>query len=770
MKVIYVRFQDFDTRFYLTSERELVRAFNDMKVKAELVGVGKKKDEPDFVTLFSAFEKNHLINKILISLYLLKYVFSDAVVIFDNLSYLMAVPLLLFRKVLSGRVRVLMDVRGIPVETYKIYEYRKYNSSLLFARKFMDGVTFITEGTRILTERMIKRKFINYRIYPSGFNDEIMKPVERNLKLSEALEINKDEFVVFYHGSISQNRGVKELVEAVEILKKKYKVRLLVIGGGDSEIVNMIKREKGNIFIDPVCHEEIPQYISIADVCVSPLPDILWWRVASSLKVMEYMACGKPIALTRMKAHTDVVPDGGEGVSYFEKVTPEDIAAAIEKIIVEKDLWHAKKDVMVNHARSKFSYRVLASELLEYYNLIKSAKFRTSQTPVVKTASFVKTALVKKKKNVRFVAYTRIQNIGRKFYLTSERELIRSLNNMGLDSELIAYGKGNEPDFVTLINSPLMNPTMIKIKIMLYLLKYRGKSGVLMFDKLAYLTAVPLIIYRKIFGGSFKLMFDLRSIPVETKKGTNIRKFKNALLFSHAFFDGATFITEGTKKICENLIRKRFVKCEIYPSGFNSDIMKPLPTDGALRRSIGIEDNESLIFYHGSLSKNRGLIELNEAVKILKKKHRVKLLVIGAGDEKIVEMLKRENVFMDPVNYEEIPKYIALSDVCVSPLPDIVWWRVASALKVMEYMACGKPIALTRMKAHTDVVPDGGEGVSYFEKVTPEDIAAAIEKILNNKSAADEDAKKLRKHAIENYTYDSIAAKLLDFYETFYNG
>ncbi|MDD3804521.1 MAG: hypothetical protein PHW02_09095, partial [bacterium] len=247
MKIVYVRFQDFDKRFYLTSERELLRAFIDLGYEAELIGIGSKKDEPAFVKLFSAFKKNHIANKVLISLYLLKYLFSETVVVFDNLSYLMAVPLLLARKTLNGKARVMMDVRGIPVETYKIYEYRKYNSSLIFARKYMDGVTFITEGTRILTERMTKRKFHNYRIYPSGFNDEIMKPVQRDNNLAEKLFISEDDFVVFYHGSISKSRGVKELVEGVELLKKKYRVKLFVIGGGESEIIEMIKNGKGNI-------------------------------------------------------------------------------------------------------------------------------------------------------------------------------------------------------------------------------------------------------------------------------------------------------------------------------------------------------------------------------------------------------------------------------------------------------------------------------------------------------------------------------------------
>ncbi|PIP13263.1 MAG: hypothetical protein COX48_04745, partial [bacterium (Candidatus Stahlbacteria) CG23_combo_of_CG06-09_8_20_14_all_34_7] len=254
MKIVYIRMQDFDKRFYLTSERELIRAFNNLNIKAELVGIGKRTDEPEFVTLFSLFNKNHLVNKILISLYLIKYCVTDTVIVFDYLSYLSATPLIFLRRIFDGKVRVLMDVRTIPVETYNTYEYRKYCSSLIFAHKFFDGVTFITEGTRDITERLIKRKFTDYRIYPSGFNKKIMKPMERDIKLCEELGIKKEESVIFYHGSISQNRGIKELVEAVELLKKKNKVKLLVIGSGDIEIIKLIKKQKENIFLDVVSY------------------------------------------------------------------------------------------------------------------------------------------------------------------------------------------------------------------------------------------------------------------------------------------------------------------------------------------------------------------------------------------------------------------------------------------------------------------------------------------------------------------------------------
>jgi len=548
-------------------------------------------------------------------------------------------------------------------------------------------------------------------------------------------------------------------------------VKLFVIGGGEGDIIEMIKSGKGNIFLEPVAHDEIPKYIGLADACVSPLPDILWWRVASSLKVMEYMACGKPIALTRMKAHTDVVPENNEGVSYFENVSPSEIAASLEKIIEDKEIWHSKKETIVNHARTRFSYKRLASELLSYYVMLSRGPFREERARVI--SAFKRDVITPKRQaQIDGVVYVRVQDVGRKFYITSERELMRSLSKLGIKSELVAYGHANEPDFVKLINAPRMNPTIVKLKMMAYNMKYRHKRCVMIFGKLAYLTSIPLIAYRKIFGGKYRLMFDLRSIPVETKSRRSLARFKMALRFAYRFYDGSTFITEGTKLACESILRKKFKRYELYPSGFNEEVMMPLKRDMSLRRKLNIADDEKIIFYHGSISKNRGLLQLTEAVEMLKEREKARLMVVGSGDEEIISGIKRGegNIFVGPLQYDEIPGYIAISDVCVSPLPDILWWRIASALKVMEYMACGKPIALTRMKAHLDAVPADNSAIAFFDSLAPEEISSAIERLLHPDSRMMDDAVKLREHAVKNFTYDSIAKKLMRFYSSFYEG
>lgn len=366
MNIIYVRFQNFDKRFYVTSERELVRAFNILGHHGELIAYGMKKDEPDFVKLFKPFIMNPKIMKIQLAFNLFKYRHKKAVIVFDHLSYLSSVFLYIYRRVFGAKYRLLMDIRSIPVEMKKRRDVKSFRRSLRFAQRFLDGNTFITEGTRSVCSMMIKKNFVKYHIYPSGFNDDVFKYYEPNKELINELGL-KDYNVIFYHGSISKKRGVEELITAINLLRDDFKIKFIVIGGGDERIKNLIKKDADNIFMDPKPHFEIPKYISTADLCVSPLPDILWWRVASSLKVMEYMASGKPIALSNMKAHTDVIPDNRKGISVFEKVDPESIAEAIRKVLLNKSGFSSDSLKLSDYARERFTYKAIAAQLIKYY-------------------------------------------------------------------------------------------------------------------------------------------------------------------------------------------------------------------------------------------------------------------------------------------------------------------------------------------------------------------------------------------------------------------
>ncbi|MEO0289404.1 MAG: glycosyltransferase family 4 protein [candidate division WOR-3 bacterium] len=366
MKIIYIRFQDFKKRFYISSEREIVRSFNRLNIDSELVAFGKKDDEPEFVKLFNSFKNIKILIKLKIAFYLFKFRKEKVVLVFDPNSLIIFLPNYFFRKILGGKQKFVLDVRSIPVVDPTKREMIKFKHILWAAYFFFDGLSFITEETKNICESYIKKKFRNYVVYPSGVNIEIFQSKEKNFSILKKYDLENKK-IIFYHGSISQQRGLEELISAVDRLKKERRdIVLFVVGSGDKEIEKEIIRT-GNILLPPVKYEEVPEYISIADVCVSPLPDLIWWKGASSLKVMEYMAMGKPIVLSKIKPHVDVLPVNVKGYVLYDPASWENLYLAFKLFFENEEVYKKESLKLSEYVRNNFSYDIIAKNVYNFY-------------------------------------------------------------------------------------------------------------------------------------------------------------------------------------------------------------------------------------------------------------------------------------------------------------------------------------------------------------------------------------------------------------------
>jgi glycosyltransferase involved in cell wall biosynthesis len=215
------------------------------------------------------------------------------------------------------------DLRTIPVdytrEQAETIE-KQFCKEVYFANRYYQGITVITpEMIKYIQNKCTEiRKEVG--IWESGVDAEMFRPLPKNLELKQKTGFNVHDFVCFYHGSLSNARGVIELVESFRIIRhREQAIKLLILGRGEcseklEEIIRDANLEDTVKIHDWVACNEVPQFISTADLCVIPLPDIFWWRVSSPLKLMEYIACGKNILLTDIIAHTDAL---GTNNNYF---------------------------------------------------------------------------------------------------------------------------------------------------------------------------------------------------------------------------------------------------------------------------------------------------------------------------------------------------------------------------------------------------------------------------------------------------------------------
>ncbi len=230
----------------------------------------------------------------------------------------------------------------------------------------------------------------------------------------------------------------------------------------------------------------------------------------------------------------------------------------------------------------------------------------------------------------------------------------------------------------------------------------------------------------------------------------------------------------------KKLIPARFRnKAKLVTWGVNTAMFNPKVSGDKIRKRFGIEDRQIVLFV-GSFAGWHGLDDLIQASKIvLNEKPDVKFLIVGGGKKHpnyrhVIEEVKNLNltknfIFAGTVDYQEIPKFIAASDVTAAPYNPKrseylrKYGFFYSPLKIFEYMAVGKPIVASRIENISDIIEDGVTGL-LFDAGDTEALAQAIVKLLDSKSLA----KRLGRNAYldsRNYSWQRHCKMLNDLLE-----
>jgi glycosyltransferase involved in cell wall biosynthesis len=142
------------------------------------------------------------------------------------------------------------------------------------------------------------------------------------------------EKIVLYAGNFQPYQGIALLLEAAA--KVGEKARFLFVGGSPTENEEMGEKaealgiRKKVVFVDRVAPSQVPLYISLADVLVSP-------RLSGTntpLKIYSFLKSGKPVVATRLWTHTQILDDK---ISVLVEPDPEHMARGISFALFNED-------------------------------------------------------------------------------------------------------------------------------------------------------------------------------------------------------------------------------------------------------------------------------------------------------------------------------------------------------------------------------------------------------------------------------------------------
>jgi len=185
---------------------------------------------------------------------------------------------------------------------------------------------------------VILKNCIDYTKFTKKYDKSEISRVKEKYGISD-----KDKILLFT-GRIVPEKGVLEIVKALELIKhKNYK--LLILGAPlnnlntktnyQKNIEKLVEKKNNVVFTGFVNYDDIPLYYSIADIAL--LPSIC--NDAAPLSVIESLVCGVPIITTNSGGIPEYATNGSAIIIERDDNIVERLAQSIEFLLNnEKEL------------------------------------------------------------------------------------------------------------------------------------------------------------------------------------------------------------------------------------------------------------------------------------------------------------------------------------------------------------------------------------------------------------------------------------------------
>ncbi len=151
-------------------------------------------------------------------------------------------------------------------------------------------------------------------------------------------EINTDGLILLYCGNLESYQGIDLLIESFPYVVAANAGVELVIIGGVPEDITFYKKKAVDLKIDDHVHflgpkpfDQLDQYLADADILVAPRIK----GVNTPMKIFPYMHSGKPVLLTKLYTHTQIITDD---IAYLADAEPEKFAEGIIELAGDEDL------------------------------------------------------------------------------------------------------------------------------------------------------------------------------------------------------------------------------------------------------------------------------------------------------------------------------------------------------------------------------------------------------------------------------------------------
>ena len=205
--------------------------------------------------------------------------------------------------------------------------------------KFISVSDYIGKDLKNFSDRIKNKKFVTLKniIDYEKFEKNITE-TEKNI-LKNKYHIDSNEKVIIFVGRLTEEKGIKQLLMAInDVTYKNFK--LLIVGSYffntkvksdfEKELDELVNKNKERIiFTGYINYNEIYQLYKISDFAVLPS----MWDEPAGLTIQEAEACGFPVITTNSGGIPEYVINGSSIIIKKDKNIVENLKTEIENLL-----------------------------------------------------------------------------------------------------------------------------------------------------------------------------------------------------------------------------------------------------------------------------------------------------------------------------------------------------------------------------------------------------------------------------------------------------
>lgn len=272
---------------------------------------------------------------------------------------------------------IIYDAHELFLETGTALRLPRVARSMLraYERRLVSRATGVVTVNDALADVLRARYQPTKIVVVHNCPDRWSPPVIRPTLLREAAGIPDDSPVILYHGALSVDRGVEEVMEAL-LEPRLEKAHLVLLGFGemrDRYASAAAEPRWGNRVhvLDPVAPTELLPWIASADIGAMPIqPSTLNHRLSTPNKLFECMAAGIPMVASDFPPMRTIVnddPTGPIGV-VCDPTRVGDVAAAIRSLLeLDRAALEGYRTRCFAAAQARWNWETQAASMLSLY-------------------------------------------------------------------------------------------------------------------------------------------------------------------------------------------------------------------------------------------------------------------------------------------------------------------------------------------------------------------------------------------------------------------